>query len=223
MLFAVLCFVLLDVAFSAGDGFPITEKLKFLMLAATMVSSFPQDFGEHRIPLPSTDSRTGIKARQRERKNVNRMFHELVRKNVLHYDTVNNCWKRKLKLSRDQLEKEVSATVLDMIRANIEHMPELVKQVVVIASYVRSTFDLDTLMGCINAIGLQLTRQDLVKALDTAVFHGLLVDTVAGEEYAFAHDSIQETARSIAYGDERNRLSIYIGNALSELGDDDSV
>ncbi|KAL3904649.1 MAG: hypothetical protein SGILL_009985 [Bacillariaceae sp.] len=156
-------------------------------------------------------------------------MEQLVRKNALYYDTMIFSWQ--WNLTKDQLQDQLSNDILEMVKAKIENMPEKLKSALVTASFVRATFDVDTLFYVLSSVtedsatkkreAIITERQELLKYLDQAVFEGLLLEIPGDtEEYSFAHDRIQEAARTyISDQDTLNKLLIQIGNALAARGD----
>lgn len=76
------------------------------------------------------------------------------------------------------------------------------------ASFIRNIIDVDTLLHAMGAVGLPVCTSELIEDLAEAVQEGLLVRPIhcSDEEYAFAHDSIQESSRRLATGEDREHL-----------------
>jgi len=204
---------------------------------------------------------------------------ELVRKNVLYYDSVIFAWQWNLQAEKkgtksaaprdvetskghiistksdfSKFQGVFSEGILDMVRSKIEHMPDLLALALVVASHVRAIFDANTLLHILSSwsdyddgtmqsdtpsVGEKsaisktmikhlmssshtVTKEDLVKNLDRAVYEGLLLrepETEAvDQEYKFGHDMIQEASRSFVQGEDRNQLLFRVGHALALLG-----
>ncbi|KAL3919492.1 MAG: hypothetical protein SGILL_003725 [Bacillariaceae sp.] len=157
------------------------------------------------------------------RGNINHVMQaieSLVRKDVLSRDVLTGAWQ--CSMPREDLEKEISATAVEMMKSKIEGLPTKLQQVVVIASHVRNAFKLSTLLECLREVGMPFSEEDLEFLLDDAILEGLLMHDEYNEEYIFVHDGVQEAARSIIYGEEVVRLFICIGQALSKIAYDDS-
>ena len=153
-------------------------------------------------------------------------LEELVRKNGLFYDVMFFKWE--WNLSKIELEDILSADVVAMVKSKIEHMPSILQKALTIASYIRRTFDVSTLLVLIETIHseIPMDKKKLVQVLDEAVLEGLLLNVVGMDEYTFAHDRIQEASTCFVSGEERNKLCLAIAeglikrNAANEVGED---
>ena len=156
-------------------------------------------------------------------------LEQLVRKNALYYDTISFSWS--WKLEREQLEELISDDIIEMVKSKIRHMSKDMQNALVVASYTRATFDVETLLELLDPeIGhpsnaayktmdenprYAKKKQDLISMLQHAAEEGLLVSSSSQSlEYSFAHDRIQEAASGFISDDDRDAFLTRIGNTL---------
>jgi predicted ATPase len=165
-------------------------------------------------------------------------LEELVRKNVLYYDTISFQWNWNLS-SQQELEKIMSDDIEEMVKNKLENLSTELQQVLVVASCIThsGTFDVDTLLEVLHAaklptvsddpsikprLRIHLTRIDLEKLLNDGVSEGLLLKlSKTGKEiYSFSHDRIEDAAHNfmneICYNDDNEfqMLLFKIGTSL---------
>jgi predicted ATPase len=116
-------------------------------------------------------------------------MEELVRKNGIYYDIMVFKWRWNLDCS--EMENLLSDDVLDMVKAKLSNLPGSVQHMLAVASFTRSTFDVNTLNELVMATNgatslgneinysineeLQVMRKELVRGLNRAVEEELLV------------------------------------------------
>ena len=145
-------------------------------------------------------------------------LEELFRKNVLYYDVMVFKWS--WNLTKVEMENAISEDVLGAVKSKIEHMPKLTQTALTLAAFTRSTFDIDTLRSLWSSVvgggSAPLSRKALQKLLEKAVLKGLLTNSVGTDEYAFAHDRIQEAAITFVPLEERAAFRVKIAKFLLE-------
>ena len=143
-------------------------------------------------------------------------LEELLRKNALYYDVISFTWA--WNLSKVELETALSDDVVEALKSKIRNLNGTVQKALTIAAFTRSTFDVNTITALLHAEGFTFTTKEAMKILDKAVLEGLLLNCVGSDDFAFAHDRIQQAAHSFAApGAERNGLRARIAGALVEL------
>ncbi|KAL3917830.1 MAG: hypothetical protein SGILL_004527 [Bacillariaceae sp.] len=143
-------------------------------------------------------------------------LEELQRRNVLYYSMITFQWE--WNLTGVEFDNVLSNNVIEAVSSKIQSMPAKLQRALVIASYTRSTIDVDTLMALMNADNQNVDQQEVVGLLDIAVLEGLLKNTIGSDVYKFGHDRIKEAAYwLVPSGQERDELRITIGKNLVEL------
>lgn len=143
-------------------------------------------------------------------------LEELQRRNVLFYSMITFRWD--WNLDGIEFEAPLSDNVLEAVASKIQRLPLKLQRALVIASYTRSSLDIQTLLLLLEADGFTMTLKELAGFLDIAVLQGLLLNTVGSNVYHFAHDRIQQAAYwMVPSGQERDQLRILVGNKLVEL------
>ena len=165
-------------------------------------------------------------------------LEKLHRRNILTYSQTAKQWDLDLDELVRYTKQEgkgrmwVSDTVVDVVLDKLQSLPAQLQQVLTVAAYIRSTFDIETLHDILHTemdYQQSLNNPDessappivdipsLVKMLDTAVVQGLLKNTMGSSDYSFAHDRIQEASLSLIESDERNAMRVRIGKKLISL------
>jgi predicted ATPase len=143
-------------------------------------------------------------------------LEELQRRNVLFYSMISFRWE--WNLAGVEFENALSSTVVEAVASKIQSLPEKLQRALVIASYTRSSIDIETLLALMIADGFDIDLRELVGLMDICVLEGLLSNTVGSNLYKFAHDRIQQAAYwLVPSGKERDDLRIMIGKNLVEL------
>jgi predicted ATPase len=143
-------------------------------------------------------------------------MEELHRRNILFFSTITFRWDWNLK--GIEFKSALSDDVVEVVASKIQSLPEKLQRALVIASYTRSSLDVQTLFVLLQADGVTLSTKELVGFLDMAVLEGLLLNTVGSNFYRFAHDRIQQAAYwMVPSGQERDQLRVLVGGKLVEL------
>ncbi|KAG7362867.1 GAF sensor-containing diguanylate cyclase/phosphodiesterase [Nitzschia inconspicua] len=183
---------------------------------------------------------------------IRQAVEHLVRRNVLYYDNMIFSWAWNLKVDANSgrstthgLEDLLADDILEMVKYKIEQMPNQdIKQVLAVASMVRTSFDVNTLLDVMRSTNTGREQEaswntitegnnnacqekrKLVEILDSAVEEGLLFrlllsndqgdDGVSNLTYTFSHDRVQEAAASFLpkRGSEREQLLTKVGMGL---------
>ncbi|KAL3925054.1 MAG: hypothetical protein SGILL_000659 [Bacillariaceae sp.] len=180
-------------------------------------------------------------------------LEHLVRKNALYYDTVIFSWSWNLggdslsgSATTKHLEDLLADDILSMVKSKIENMSNKeLKQTLATASFVRASFDSDTLLHVMMSVNERDASQTmeaqyesignysktsmqaqskykLSEALRHAVDEGLLLPLSDprdnNQTFAFAHDQIQEAAASFIpeNNEDRKAFLIKVGLGLLE-------
>jgi predicted ATPase len=147
-------------------------------------------------------------------------LEELHRANVLYYSVITFQWE--WNLEGVELKAGLSDNLDVAVAAKIKSAPEKLQKALVIASYTRSTIDIQSLKTLMIADNCDIDSEELVKILDMAVMEGLLLNSVGSPSYRFAHDHIQQAAYSLVpSGPSREKLRSLIGRKLFELASAD--
>ena len=151
-------------------------------------------------------------------------LEELVRRNSLYYDMMTFQWQ--WNLSKLEKENHLSADIATMIRSKLMKLPKSVRHILTVASYTRSTVDMETLWALVGATIPSVKRfEDFKIGLDKAVSQGLMILRGANAtnhstiEYSFAHDLIQEASQSLVSGRQLNLLRLGVANVLEQRFD----
>ena len=158
-------------------------------------------------------------------------LEQLVRKNALYYDTIAFEWSWNLR--QQELEELLSDDIIEMVKNKIRHLSPELQRMLVVASCTRSNFHVETLLevmhpelaafharsGSSRTIptdeDYQTKKETLIGLLEQAVLEGLLVTSTTGpHEHSFAHDRIEEAARSFVDDYDRESFLAQIGEAL---------
>ena len=143
-------------------------------------------------------------------------LEELHRRNILYFSVITFQWE--WNLDGVEFENALSDNVSEYVSSKIESLPRKLKRALVIASYTKATFDVDTLQSLMNEDGIDINHKQLVGLLDVGVLAGLLLNTVGTGIYKFAHDRIQQASYwMVPCGKERDKLRIMVGRKLYEL------
>jgi predicted ATPase len=143
-------------------------------------------------------------------------LEELHRRNVLFFSMITFRWD--WNLDGIEFEAPLSDNVVEAVASKIQSLPQKLQRALVIASYTRSSLDIQTLLLLLEADGLTMSLKELAGLLDIAVLEGLLWNTVGSNVYRFAHDRIQQAAYwMVPSGQERDQLRILVGGKLVEL------
>ena len=164
-------------------------------------------------------------------------MEELVRKNALFYDVMIFKWD--WNLNRIQLEDLLSDDIVAMVKDKIQNLPKLLQRALTTASFIRATFDTETLLEALQKCTGERDRaalklDTLSDMLEMAVDVGLLIkpkrevssDGTSHQSYTFAHDKIQEASSSFVSGEDKHLLLFRIAKALihrsqsNEFGED---
>ncbi|KAG7369008.1 multi-sensor signal transduction multi-kinase [Nitzschia inconspicua] len=144
------------------------------------------------------------------------MLEDFRRRNIVYFSMINFQWEWNLK--GVEFENAVSSDVSEAVVSKIQSLPKRLQRALVIASYTRSSLDLDTLKALLIADDINLDHKELTRLLDIAVLEGLLLNTVDSNVYKFAHDRIKQAAYwMVPSGRDRDELRIMIGTVLVEL------
>jgi hypothetical protein len=143
-------------------------------------------------------------------------LEELQRRNVLFYSRITFRWD--WNLDGIEFEAPLSDNVVEAVASKIQSLPEKLQRALVIASYTRSSLNIETFLFLLEADGFTMDLKELAGLLDIAVLQGLLLNTVGSNVYRFAHDRIQQAAYwMVPSGQEREKLRILVGIKLMEL------
>eukprot|EP00538_Stauroneis_constricta_P000430 CAMPEP_0119546322 /NCGR_PEP_ID=MMETSP1352-20130426/799_1 /TAXON_ID=265584 /ORGANISM="Stauroneis constricta, Strain CCMP1120" /LENGTH=948 /DNA_ID=CAMNT_0007591017 /DNA_START=42 /DNA_END=2884 /DNA_ORIENTATION=- len=182
--------------------------------------------------------------------NLVQALEELQRNDVLVYDDSKQCWRLTVDAAGDLA---LSDNVLGSIVAKVRQLPEELQQMLTVASYIRSSFDIRVLKAVLeNEAAVSSSRhpdrrkhlfdlpvaslaiESISQHLETAVMEGLLTNQIGGTHYTFFHDRIQQAMQTfVEYGSVRDDLRKRIGFFLLQQwrmrhlgrsgGDDDDV
>jgi len=141
-------------------------------------------------------------------------LEELVRKNVLYFDIISYEWKYNLKLETE-INSFVNNDVESMIRSKIKELDVKDQRALILSSYTSNIIDVGTLHSLLNADGYSFDIDQVSVIFERAVTEGLLLRSSSPHTFTFSHDIIQAALyESVEAGEERNRLLVFIGNAL---------
>ena len=141
-------------------------------------------------------------------------LEELVRKNVLYFDIIFYEWKYNLKLETE-INSFVNNDVESMVKSKIKELDAKDQRALILAAYTSNIIDVGTLQSLLNADGYSVDMDQVSMVFERAVTEGLLLRSSCPHTFNFAHDIIQAALyESVEVGEERNRLLVFIGNAL---------
>ncbi len=109
--------------------------------------------------------------------------------------------------------KSHASNVVDLMVRKLERLSPPARRVLTLASCVGNKFDLPTL-----ATLAELTPGESRRSLDEALGQGLLLP-LAGQNYSFLHDRVQQAAYSLIPREDRARLHLRVGRLLLERYD----
>ena len=114
----------------------------------------------------------------------------------------------------------ISDNVIDAILSRLFTLPVMLQTALFIASFMRSTFDVDTLQSLMVQEGHNTSYEDLLKILTLAVGEGLLaISSSKREEYKFTHDRIRQACFSLVPpGPIHDDLCLRLAKHLIERG-----
>ena len=149
---------------------------------------------------------------------VRHALEELVRRNVLYYDVICYEWQWNLDLFGNEIDDFVAADNQGLIVSKIRTIPEDCQRALILMAYSQKIVTAVTLHALMQADGHDgIDLQRMVNILDEAAAEGLLLPTENDKEYAFAHDIIEQAARSLVpEGEERDVLVVKIATVLVE-------
>jgi len=142
------------------------------------------------------------------------LLDQMQRKGLLFFSEASLSWE----WDRDQIEKEatVSDNVIDLVGSKLRSLPADLQEALSIASFTRSTFDLDTLKALMEYEGYDV--DNLESTLNSCVSEGLLEKNSSNDgsikSYNFVHDRIQEVSRTLLIGDKLNAMRVRMGKQL---------
>ena len=146
------------------------------------------------------------------------LLEQLKRKNLLYKSM--HTFKWTWDDARVAQESSISDNVVELVTAKIQSMPFNLQQTLMIASFLRTTFDTHVMAYMMQKEDCAVTDANtLVQILDDAVKEGLL-DHASGEpeSYRFAHDRIRHAAYALVpSSEELNHLRQRIGMHLLKL------
>jgi len=148
---------------------------------------------------------------------------QLVLKNAIYHDMITFTWNwTLLNEDDDKLEDLLSNDVIEMVKFKMQHLPRIIRKVLIFAAFTRSTFDSETLQYLLSSAGYFISDKHLLRILKDAVMMGLLLNITGSneKEYKFSHDRIQEAATSFMLKEESDQLRMKVGKALEKLGMD---
>lgn len=150
---------------------------------------------------------------------VKQALEELVRKNAVFYDVMMFTWE--YNVTRVQLENHLSDDVIEMVQSKIEGLPQVIKMLVVIMSFLPNNTHLSTMMALLECEGVDSSRvENLMKY---AVKQGMIIYKKEADKYAFAHDKIREASfNMIPKGRDRDELLVRLSNVLIDLTNNNS-
>ena len=141
--------------------------------------------------------------------------------NLLKYSFGSNGWSWDIDQIREHLS--ISENVVDMVLERFAVLPEELKDVLSVASFLRITVDVDLLSELLQALDKAPTEK-LERLLDVAVEDGLLQKTSAPTvEYSFVHDRVQEAATLLLDDEGRHPLMLQIGEFLLKRSSTEAV
>lgn len=148
------------------------------------------------------------------------MLEELERKKFLTFSVITFRWE--WNLTEIDNAGVLSDNIDDAVAGKLHRAPKRLRRALILASYTRSTFDVQTLHSLMTEDGsVACSSKELVQLLDYAVQEGFLTNTVGSTTYRFAHDRIQQAAYSLVKaGATRNKLRVSIGEQLFMLVQD---
>ena len=115
---------------------------------------------------------------------------------------------------------QFSDNVLDAVTNRIQNnTTKLLRKLLTIAAYMRSTFDVDSLKAMVDLEGIyMLSKNEIVSELDEAVVAGFLTKSPGSSKYSFAHDRIQQAAYNLVpEGNERDKFRFAVGSHLYSI------
>jgi len=145
-------------------------------------------------------------------------LEELQRRNILYFSMISFQWE--WNIDGVEFENALPDDVSEYVSSKIEGLPRKLKRALVIASYTKASFDVDTLKSLMDEddIDIDINCKQLVGLLDVGVLAGLLLNTIGTGIYRFTHDRIQQAAYwMVPSGKERDKLRIMVGRKLYEL------
>jgi len=116
-------------------------------------------------------------------------------------------------IDRVREEAEVSDNILDLVGSKLRSLPDDLQRALGVASLTRSTFDFETLEVLMEREGYDV--DDLEDTLAVGVAEGVLTNAIGSQVYRFAHDRIQEVARTLLLDSrDLNAMRVRMGRQL---------
>lgn len=144
-------------------------------------------------------------------------IEELVRKSVIYYDMVFFQWS--FNLSGLDVDVILSPDIVSMIQSKVDALPNLIKQVLVVAAYIRSSIDSTILLKCLRSRGTEMDESELQTTLTMAEEEGLLLN-IQGGGLKFAHDKVLEASYTSISAEEQYQLKAKIAGVLYKISSD---
>ena len=127
---------------------------------------------------------------------VMQSLEELLRKQILYISETTNTWA--WDIDRIDLSSScMSDDVVEVVTSRISTLPEKLQKALSFASFMRSTFEVNTLLAMLLSEGYSISLTELVRLLETAVLAGFLHNSTGSENYKFAHDRIKQASYSL--------------------------
>lgn len=139
----------------------------------------------------------------------------LERTGILKYN--NGTFRWEWDIARIESEMNMSDNVVDIVVANLERLSDELRNTLLIASFLRSSFEIHVLQELMKSAQDPIDPEAMVQLLDVAVTEGLLENAIGTTKYRFGHDRIQQAAHSLVDGHERDELSVLVGFRLVEM------
>lgn len=147
---------------------------------------------------------------------------ELERERILSYSYVEMKWL--CNLTRVKEVMRISDNVVSMVVSRLERLDPNVQLVLTTAAFLGSTFNTHLLGQLLEACNNGMAFKGLAECLDVAVSEGFLSNLMGSPLYRFTHDRIMEAATSLLPNENRDKLSLAIGQQLAKfVGSDENL
>ena len=149
---------------------------------------------------------------------IKQSLEYLSRKGLLYKSLVTFQWT--WDIQQVETMADLSDNVVELVTSKVVTLPQDLQVALSIASFLRSTFDVETLLSLMKSEGHSLSLKHLVRLLKDAVAEELLVAIDIGfEHFKFAHDRIQQACHTlIPPGEAHDSLRMRIAKILIHRG-----